>query len=86
MSEETRRHCLEPFFTTKGVQGTGLGLAMVYATVQRHHGHLAIDTEPGQGTTVRIQLPAHSSPTTAVPVPAADATRGAPLETAAGGR
>jgi signal transduction histidine kinase/CheY-like chemotaxis protein/PAS domain-containing protein len=80
MNEETRRQCLEPFYTTKGVRGTGLGLAMVFATVQRHHGHLAIDTAPGEGTTVRIQLPAHSSRAAAVPVPAADAPRSAPLK------
>ncbi|HEY6125344.1 MAG TPA: CHASE sensor domain-containing protein, partial [Steroidobacteraceae bacterium] len=36
MSEDTRRRCLEPFFTTKGERGTGLGLAMVYGMIQRH--------------------------------------------------
>ena len=36
MDEETRRRCLEPFFTTKGTRGTGLGLAMVYGVAQRH--------------------------------------------------
>ena len=38
MDEETRRRCLEPFFTTKGERGTGLGLAMVYGVAQRGHG------------------------------------------------
>jgi len=57
MEEETRRHCLEPFFTTKGERGTGLGLAMVYGMVQRHNGELEIDSAPGQGTTVRISFP-----------------------------
>lgn len=58
MSAATRQQCLEPFFTTKGGRGTGLGLATVQATVQRYHGRLHIDTAPGAGTTVRIELPA----------------------------
>jgi CheY-like chemotaxis protein len=57
MEEETRRHCLEPFFTTKGERGTGLGLAMVYGMVQRHNAELEIDSAPGQGTTIRITFP-----------------------------
>lgn len=72
MTVETRRQCLEPFFTTKGGQGTGLGLAMVHATVQQHHGHMAIDSAQGQGTTVRIQLPAHSATMPLVPALASD--------------
>lgn len=54
MDEETRRRCLEPFFTTKGERGTGLGLAMVYGMVQRHNAEIQIDSRPGQGTTVRL--------------------------------
>jgi CheY-like chemotaxis protein len=54
MSEETRRRCLEPFYTTKGDRGTGLGLAMVFGMVQRHSGELEIDSELGRGTTVRL--------------------------------
>jgi DNA-binding response OmpR family regulator/signal transduction histidine kinase len=54
MDAETRRRCLEPFFTTKGDRGTGLGLAMVYGTVQRHGADLEIDSAPGRGTTVRL--------------------------------
>lgn len=57
MSEEVRRRCLEPFFTTKGERGTGLGLAMVYGMVQRHSAELDIDSEPGKGTTIRIVFP-----------------------------
>jgi CheY-like chemotaxis protein len=49
---------LEPFFTTKGEGGTGLGLSMVFGVVKRHDGTLAIDSTPGQGTTMTIRLPA----------------------------
>ena len=48
------RRCLEPFYTTKGERGTGLGLAMVYGMVQRHSADLEIDSAPGKGTTVRL--------------------------------
>jgi len=54
MDEETRRRCLEPFYTTKGERGTGLGLAMVYGMVQRHSAELEIESEPGKGTTMRL--------------------------------
>jgi len=57
MDEETRRRCLEPFFTTKGERGTGLGLAMVYGMAQRHRAKLEIDSQPGAGTTMRILFP-----------------------------
>jgi signal transduction histidine kinase/ActR/RegA family two-component response regulator/HAMP domain-containing protein len=54
MDAETRRRCLEPFFTTKGERGTGMGLAMVYGMAQRHRADLEIDSAPGKGTTVRL--------------------------------
>jgi signal transduction histidine kinase/ActR/RegA family two-component response regulator len=57
MDEGTRRRCLEPFFTTKGERGTGLGLAMVYGVVQRHGAEIEIDSEPGNGTKVRLVFP-----------------------------
>jgi PAS domain S-box-containing protein len=57
MDEETRRRCLEPFFTTKGERGTGLGLAMVYGAMQRQGAALDIETMPGRGTTVRLSFP-----------------------------
>jgi PAS domain S-box-containing protein len=57
MDEETKRHCLEPFFTTKGERGTGMGLAMVYGMVERHSAELEIESTPGQGTTVRLIFP-----------------------------
>jgi signal transduction histidine kinase/ActR/RegA family two-component response regulator/uncharacterized membrane protein affecting hemolysin expression len=58
MDEETQRRCLEPFFTTKGERGTGLGLAGVYGMVQRHSAEIAIQSAVGQGTTVRLIFPA----------------------------
>ncbi|MEJ0035791.1 MAG: ATP-binding protein [Gammaproteobacteria bacterium] len=54
MDEQTRRRCLEPFFTTKGERGTGLGLAMVYGAMQRNGGSIEIDSAPGAGTTIRL--------------------------------
>ncbi len=57
MDEDTRRRCLEPFFTTKGDRGTGLGLAMVYGVVRRHGGTISIDSAPGAGTTMTLDLP-----------------------------
>jgi len=64
MSEEARQHCLEPFFSTKGQRGTGLGLAMVYGTAERHDGTIEIDSAPGKGTTMRLALPLRQSKTT----------------------
>ena len=58
MDESTRRRCLEPFFTTKGERGSGLGLAMVYGMVQRHSAELEIDSEPAKGTAFRLVFPA----------------------------
>lgn len=57
MPEEVRRRCLEPFFSTKGEHGTGLGLAMCHGIVQRHGGLLDIESREGKGTTIRIRLP-----------------------------
>jgi PAS domain S-box-containing protein len=54
MDEATRRRCLEPFFTTKGERGTGLGLAMVYGAVQRHGAGIEIESVPGAGSLVRM--------------------------------
>jgi signal transduction histidine kinase len=61
MDEDTRRRCLEPFFTTKGERGTGLGLAMVYGMIQRHSAELDIESAAGAGTTVRLSFPAYTS-------------------------
>jgi PAS domain S-box-containing protein len=76
MDEETRQHCLDPFYTTKGQRGSGLGLAMVFGIMQRHDGDVEIESEPGQGTTVRLIFPLRplqevsvsAAPPTTVPV------------------
>jgi CheY-like chemotaxis protein len=57
MNAQVRARCLEPFYTTKGERGTGLGLAMVYGMIQRHSGELQIESEPGKGTTMRLLFP-----------------------------
>jgi CheY-like chemotaxis protein/anti-sigma regulatory factor (Ser/Thr protein kinase) len=58
MDEETCRRCLEPFFTTKGERGTGLGLAMVYGVLQRHGAEINIKTALGAGSTIYLNFPA----------------------------
>ena len=62
MNENTRRRCLEPFFSTKGERGTGLGLAMVYGTVQRHSAEIEIESAVGKGTTVRLSFAIPATP------------------------
>lgn len=56
MSEDALKHCWEPFFTTKGRRGTGLGLSMVYGVVKRHGGTVALTSAAGKGTTVTIRI------------------------------
>jgi len=62
MSEETRRRCLEPFYSTKGKRGTGLGLAMVYGVMERHGGQIEIESELGKGTVFKLILPIRRLP------------------------
>lgn len=56
MTENVRRQAFEPFVTTRA-GGTGLGLAVVYAAVAEHAGTIAIDSAPGRGTVVTVELP-----------------------------
>lgn len=57
MDEATRARIFDPFFSTKGAHGRGLGLASVIGIVRAHHGALQVDSSPGEGTRMRIWLP-----------------------------
>ena len=62
MSEAVRLKAHEPFFTTKGVKATGLGLSVAYGIVRSHGGELTLESAEGRGTTVKITLPRATSP------------------------
>jgi signal transduction histidine kinase/PAS domain-containing protein/ActR/RegA family two-component response regulator len=73
MSDAVRARIFDPFYTTKGVRGVGLGLSVVYGIVERHDGRIEVTSAPGQGTTMRLVLPAGAED--AVVPGAASATR-----------
>jgi CheY-like chemotaxis protein len=76
MTDEVRSHAIEPFFTTKGPRGTGLGLSVSHSVMQRHGGELSLRPNEGGGTVVTLRLPRRvaPAPATAEPTPI-----GAPL-------
>jgi hypothetical protein len=79
MDETTRRRCIEPFYTTKGERGTGLGLAMVYGMAERHGAELHIDSALGEGTRMRLVFPLQPAAPISQPEVADTVERPAPL-------
>ena len=71
MPEDVRQKIFDPFFSTKGAQGTGLGLSVSYSIIERHDGSISVSSELGNGTVFTIGLPA------AVPVDRFRRTSGA---------
>ena len=61
MSADVQAHIFEPFYTTKGSSGTGLGLSSVYGIVKQSGGYIWCTSEPGHGSTFTIYLPPVSS-------------------------
>jgi CheY-like chemotaxis protein len=63
-----RERAFEPFFSTKGANGSGLGLAEVYGVIKRHNGRVELESEVGRGTTVRLIFPVADPATLTPPV------------------
>ena len=78
MTSETLKRAFEPFFTTKGIgKGTGLGLSQVWGFAKQSGGTAAIDSRPGEGTTVSLLLP-RAAGASAGPPPAPATVRAVP--------
>jgi signal transduction histidine kinase len=74
MTTEVLDHLYEPFFTTKGTGGTGLGLAQVHRIVQQHHGYIDVHSRVGEGSTFQVYLPAPAQESLPVSRPSLYAT------------
>ncbi len=61
MSEEVRRRCMDPFFSTKGHSGSGFGLPTAFGILERHSGSIDIESQAGGGTTVTVRIPTHGT-------------------------
>ncbi|MDQ3810875.1 MAG: response regulator, partial [Chloroflexota bacterium] len=62
MPESVRDRIFEPFFSTKGAKGSGLGLSVAYSIITRHGGAIGVESEPGKGTTFVLRLPYAPAP------------------------
>ncbi len=63
IDDEAREKIFEPFFTTKntvGQKGLGLGMTICFSIIKKHDGHITVDSEPGQGTTINVYIPAYA--------------------------
>jgi signal transduction histidine kinase/ActR/RegA family two-component response regulator len=68
MGPEVKSRLFDPFFSTKGRKGTGMGLAVSFGIIRRHEGSIEVDSEPGRGTTFKIVLPRVATADTQTPV------------------
>ena len=75
MDEEVMKRIFEPFFSTK-FQGRGLGMAATYGIVKNHDGWIVVDSEPNQGTSVKIYLPAARAQVQALEKPMLERIKG----------
>ena len=64
--QENLSKIFEPFYTTKGQKGTGLGLAVVWGIIEKHDGKIEVESKPGKGTTFMIKLPVTENFTTLI--------------------
>ncbi|HYV83218.1 MAG TPA: PAS domain S-box protein [Pyrinomonadaceae bacterium] len=64
MPEDVKQKIFEPFFSTKGAHGTGLGLSVSYSIIERHSGSISVDSVPGSGSNFTIDLPAIAAEST----------------------
>lgn len=73
MTSEVHKRCFEPFFSTKGKNGTGLGLSVTYGIVHKYGGTIRVAaTAPGKGTTIEIKLPAAQTAPSTPPIEEAE--------------